>query len=107
LNNLCAIVDRNMVSQSGPVAEIVDVEPLADKWRAFGFEVREVDGHDVGQLVDAFDHLPWTSERPNVLIARTVKGKGATFAENTYVWHSNTVDDDVLERALAELEADR
>ena len=107
LNNLCAIVDRNMVSQSGPVAEIVDVEPLADKWRAFGFEVREVDGHDVGQLVDAFDRLPWTSDKPNVLIARTVKGKGATFAENTYVWHSNSVDDDVLERALAELEADR
>jgi transketolase len=107
LSNLCAIVERNMVSQSGPVAEIVDIEPLADKWRAFGFEVREVDGHDIGQLVDAFDRLPWTANKPNVLIARTVKGKGASFAENTYVWHSNAVDTDVLERALAELEADR
>jgi transketolase len=105
LNNLCAIIDRNMVGQSGHVAEIVDIEPLADKWRAFGFEVREVDGHDVGQLVDAFDSLPWRSDRPAALIAHTVKGKGASFAEDTYVWHSNAVDQTVLENALAELEA--
>ena len=105
LNNLCAIVDRNMVGQSGHVAEIVDIEPLADKWRAFGFEVREVDGHDIGQLVDAFDSLPWTSDRPAALIAHTVKGKGASFAEDTYVWHSNAVDQTVLDKALAELEA--
>ena len=107
LANLCAIVDRNMVGQSGHVAEIVEIEPLADKWRAFGFEVRDVNGHDVGELVDAFDSLPWNPSKPSALIAHTVKGKGASFAENTYVWHSNTVDKDVLERALAELEADR
>ena len=103
LDNLCAIVDRNMVSQSGPVAEIVDIEPLADKWRAFGFEVREIDGHDISQIVDAFDNLPWRPGKPNALIAHTVKGKGASFAENSYIWHSNSVDNDVFTRALAEL----
>jgi transketolase len=107
LSSLCAIIDRNMVGQSGHVSEIVEIEPLAEKWRAFGFEVRDVDGHDLGELVDAFDRLPWNPNRPSALIAHTVKGKGASFAENTYVWHQNTVDKDVLERALAELEADR
>jgi transketolase len=107
LSSLCAIIDRNKVGQSGHVSELVEIEPLADKWRAFGFEVREVDGHDVGQLVDAFDSLPWNPDKPAALIAHTVKGKGASFAEGTYLWHSNTVDNDVLERALAELEADR
>jgi transketolase len=107
LSTLCAIVDRNMVSQSGHVREIVEIEPLAAKWEAFGFAVREVDGHDIGQLVDAFDALPWHPEKPAALIARTVKGKGASFAEDTYVWHSNAVDTGVYERALAELEADR
>ncbi len=103
LSSLTAIVDRNRVAQSGHVKELVEIEPLADKWRAFGFEVREVDGHDVSALADAFDALPWNPEKPSALIAHTVKGKGASFAEDTYVWHSNTVDSEVLERALAEL----
>lgn len=104
LSSLCAIVDRNRVGQSGHVAELVDIEPLADKWRAFGFDVREVDGHDLVQLVDAFDALPWHPDRPAALIAHTVKGKGASFAEDTHVWHQNAVDSDVLARALAELD---
>jgi transketolase len=103
LGSLMAIVDYNKVQQSGHVEEIMSLEPLADKWRAFGFEVREIDGHDLGQVVDAFDAFPWHKEKPSALIAHTVKGKGVSFAENTYVWHSNTVSDDVLERALAEL----
>ena len=103
LSNLTAIVDFNKVSQSGHVAEIVGIEPLADKWRAFGFEVREIDGHDMGEVVDAFDALPFSADKPSALIAHTVKGKGVSFSEDTYVWHSNTVDDDVLQRALAEL----
>jgi len=105
LDTLTAIVDRNKVSQSGHVAELVDVEPLADKWRAFGFEVREIDGHDMGQVVDALDTLPWQPGKPSALIAHTIKGKGVSFAENTYLWHSNNVTDDVYDRALAELVA--
>jgi transketolase len=103
LSSLTAIVDRNMVSQSGHVAEIMNVEPFAEKWRAFGFEVREIDGHDMGQVVDALDALPFDRKKPSAIIAHTVKGKGVSFAEDTYVWHSNTVSAEVLERALAEL----
>jgi len=105
LANLTAIVDHNKISQSGRVAEIIGVDPLADKWRAFGWETREIDGHDMTQVVDAFDALPFHPERPSALIAHTVKGKGVSFAENTYLWHSNNVNDEILARALAELEA--
>ena len=105
LANLTAIVDANKISQSGRVAEVVGVEPLADKWRAFGWEVREIDGHDMGQIVDALDALPFHPDRPSALIAHTVKGKGVSFAENTYVWHSNNVNDEIYAKALAELGA--
>jgi transketolase len=104
LSNLTAIIDANKVSQSAHVADLVGIEPLADKWRAFGWEVREIDGHDMGQIVDALDALPFHAEKPSALIAHTVKGKGVSFAENTYVWHSNTVNDEIFARALAELE---
>ena len=87
------------------MAEVVGVEPLADKWRAFGWEVREIDGHDMGQIVDALDALPFPPDRPSALIAHTVKGKGVSFAENTYVWHSNSVNDEIYAKALAELGA--
>ena len=103
LANLTAIVDRNKISQSGPVAEIVGIEPLADKWRAFGWEVREIDGHDMSEIVDALDAVPLHADRPTALIAHTIKGKGVSFAENTYLWHSNNVNDEIYARALAEL----
>jgi transketolase len=103
LASLTAIVDANKISQSGRVADIIGVEPLADKWRAFGWEVREIDGHDMGQVVDALDAVPFHSDRPSALIAHTVKGKGVSFAEDTYLWHSNNVDDDIYSRAIAEL----
>src|SRR5437660_3388074 len=105
LSNLTAIIDANKVAQSAHVAHLVGIEPLADKWRAFGWEVREIDGHDMGQIVDALDALPFHAEKPSALIAHTVKGKGVSFAANTYVWHSNPANDEILARALAELEA--
>jgi transketolase len=103
LANLTVIVDHNKISQSGRVEELLSIDPLADKWRAFGFEVREIDGHDMAQVVDALDALPLDSDRPTALIAHTVKGKGVSFAENTYLWHSNNVNDETYERALGEL----
>jgi transketolase len=105
LANLTAIVDHNKISQSGRVAEIIGIDPLADKWRAFGWEVREIDGHEMGEVVGALDALPIHPDRPSALIAHTVKGKGVSFAEDTYLWHSNNVNDEVLARALAELGA--
>lgn len=103
LANLTAIVDYNKIGQSGPITELIEVGPLADKWRAFGWEVREIDGHDMGEIIDTLDALPFGKDRPSAIIAHTVKGKGVSFAENTYVWHSNNVDDKVLANALNEL----
>ena len=103
LTNLTAIVDANKISQSGRVADIIGVEPLADKWRAFGWQVREIDGHNMGEVVDALNAVPFNAARPSAIIAHTVKGKGVSFAEDTYVWHSNNVDDDIYARAIAEL----
>lgn len=103
LANLTAIIDHNKICQSGRVNEVISVDPLADKWRAFGWEVREIDGHNMSDVVETLDALPLNSERPTAIIAHTVKGKGVSFAENTYLWHSNSVNDEIYAKALAEL----
>jgi transketolase len=103
LANLTAIIDANKISQSGRVADIIGVDPLADKWRAFGWEVREFDGHNMAEVVDVLDGVPFQADRPTALIAHTVKGKGVSFAEDTYVWHSNNVNEEIYARAIAEL----
>lgn len=104
LSNLTAIIDYNKVQQSGHVHEMMGLEPLADKWRAFGWAIREIDGHEMGEIVDVLDALPLEVDKPSLVIAHTVKGKGASFAEDTYLWHNNTVTDEIYEKALAELE---
>jgi transketolase len=107
LTNLTAIIDSNKISQSSRVAEIMNIEPLADKFRAFGWEVRECDGHSVAEVVDALDALPYSSNKPNCLIAHTVKGKGTSFAEDTYLWHQNAVNQEIYDKAISELEPAR
>ena len=82
LTHLTAIIDYNKLQSAGPTREIQDLEPLADKWRAFGFAVEEVDGHDVVALRSIFRRLPFASDRPSTIICHTVKGKGLPFAEN-------------------------
>lgn len=103
LAGLAAIVDYNKVQQSGHVAELLGLEPLADKWRAFGWAVRAIDGHDMAAIVDALDALPYAPDAPSLLLAHTVKGKGVGFAEDSHLWHNNAVDDAVYEKALAAL----
>ena len=103
LSNLTAIIDFNKICQSGTVNEVISVDPLADKWRAFGWEVREIDGHDMGEVVDTLDALPLNVHCPTALLAHTIKGKGVSFAENTYLWHSNSVNDEIYAKALLEL----
>lgn len=103
VSNLTAILDYNKVQQSGHVEKMMSLEPVADKWRAFGWEVREIDGHDMGEIVAALDALPLAADKPSIIIAHTVKGKGASFAENNHLWHSNMVTDEVYRDALAEL----
>lgn len=87
LDNLIVLVDYNKLQSSGPVKDVLDLEPLADKWRAFGWEPREVDGHDVAALRKALAEIPFAAGRPGVLICHTVKGKGLDFAEHNPLWH--------------------
>lgn len=104
LSTLTAIVDYNKIAQSGPIETLMNLAPLAEKWRAFGWSVQEIDGHNMGQIVDTLAALPFHPDQPSVVIAHTIKGKGVSFAENSYLWHNNTVSDAVYARALAELE---
>ncbi|NDV26690.1 transketolase [Desulfovibrio sp. JC010] len=90
LSNLTAIVDYNKLQSYGPTEDISGLEPFADKWEAFGFAVREVDGHDVPELKNAFADLPFEKDKPSVIICHTVKGKGIPAAENNPTWHHKT-----------------
>ena len=87
LDNLFVVVDYNKMQSFGPVAEVQPMEPLADKWRAFGFDVHEVDGHDVSALRDLFARLPAVPKKPAALICHTIKGKGVPSAEGNADWH--------------------
>ncbi len=87
LNNLTAIIDYNKIQSAGFTRDIQDLEPLADKWRAFNFKTLEVDGHDLNALKGAFKKLPLSSDKPTAIICHTVKGKGIPFAENDPKWH--------------------
>ncbi len=86
LDNLTVVVDYNKLQSYGPVAEVWDLEPLAAKWSAFGFDCTEVDGHDVAGLQEVLS-LPSPSQRPRAIIAHTVKGRGVSFAEGDPTWH--------------------
>jgi transketolase len=106
LGNLIAIVDANGTSLDGPVAEIMNVEPMAEKWAAFGWRVDELDGHDVEGLVAWAEALPPPgSEVPTVLVARTVKGKGVSFMESDPGWHLGYLGAEDRQRAMAEIRA--
>lgn len=96
---LTAIVDRNQY-QTGPTEEMMALEPLADKWRAFGWSVREIDGHDMAQIVETFEALPFEPGRPSLILAHTIKGKGVSFIETHHMAH---FDAEQLAAALAEL----
>ena len=103
LSSLTAIVDYNKVQQSGHVRDVLGLEPLVDKWQAFGWSVRELDGHDMAEIVAALDALPYLADMPSVMIAHTVKGKGVSFAEDTHLWHQHMIDDEVYQKAIDEL----
>lgn len=87
LSNLVVLIDYNKLQSYGPTVEVLDLEPLADKWRAFGFAVKEVDGHNIDKLSEAYTQLPFDSEKPNAIICHTIKGKGISFAEGVAEWH--------------------
>ncbi|MCE7505289.1 transketolase [Polynucleobacter sp. IMCC30063] len=87
LTNLTILVDYNKLQSYGPTSEVLNLEPLVDKWRAFGFSVREVDGHNIKNLNEIFSQLPFEDSKPNAIICHTIKGKGISFAEGVAEWH--------------------
>ena len=105
LDNLVAIVDYNKIQSLDRVEDVLGLEPLADKWRAFGWATREVDGHDVGQIEETLRGVPFEPGKPNCIVAHTVKGKGVSFMENTVLWHYRSPQGEEYQRALEELEA--
>jgi transketolase len=107
LGNLTVIVDRNRLQQGARTEETNALEPLADKWRAFGWDVVEVDGHDVIALLKAFDDAAQPRDKPRVLIANTVKGNGVSYMLDQAGWHHGVPNADQLAQAIAELEAEK
>ncbi|MBI2445550.1 transketolase [Candidatus Micrarchaeota archaeon] len=103
LDNLCAVVDCNGLQIDGRVDDVMPIAPLADKYRAFGWHVFEVDGHDFGQLLDAFSKAAESKGKPSVILARTSKGKGVSFMQDQAGWHGKAPNDEQLKAALCEL----
>jgi len=104
LSNLVVLVDYNKQQSYGTTYEVLDLDPLADKWRAFGFAVKEVDGHNVSALRDTLRQIPFESDKPSCLICHTIKGKGISFVENNLNWHhKNKMTEDEVQAMLKEL----
>ncbi len=103
LDNLIVIVDRNGLQITGSTEMVNPLEPLADKFRAFGYAVREVNGNDTRALVEVFDQAPFEPGRPNLVLAHTIKGKGVSFIENSHSWHHRVPNDQEYDIALQEL----
>lgn len=105
LDNLIAIVDYNKVMAKGFVWDLMGIEPFAEKWRAFGWDVLETDGHDLEAIVEALHRTRWVMPRgkPIVLIAHTVKGRGVEMAEFNYQWHTHAPEPEVADQMLREL----
>lgn len=106
LGNMIGFVDCNGLSFDGPMSEVLDMGNIADKFRLFGWHAIELNGHDIGALVDAVDELPPPDSKiPVVIVASTVKGHGVDFMENSPAWHAGKIDDKVREKAENDLKA--
>jgi transketolase len=106
LDNLVVIVDRNRIQQGDFTESTIRMDPMADKWRAFGFRTVEVDGHDHAELLNAFREAESVKGSPTCIVANTVKGKGVSFAENQPAWHHGVPTREQLQTAAAELGVD-
>jgi transketolase len=106
LDNLIAIVDYNKIQSLGTVKEVLDLEPFSEKWRAFGWGVREIDGHDLAQIEETLASVPAAANKPTCVVAHTVKGKGVSFMENKVLWHYRSPDREEMSKAMVELGAE-
>ena len=103
LDNLVAIIDYNKIQGYGRTSEVIDLEPLPDKWQAFGWSVREIDGHNHAEIEKALQAVLFETGKPGCIVAHTIKGKGVSFMEDDVAWHYRSPDDEQLKQALAEL----
>lgn len=105
LSNLIVLVDYNKQQSYSTTYEVLNLEPFADKWRAFGFAVQEIDGHSLEQLRIVLGRTPFHPEKPSIVICHTIKGKGVSFVENNLHWHhKNKITNEEIRALLAELE---
>lgn len=104
LGNLTAILDYNGIQQTGATADVMPTEPIADKWKAFNWHVQEIDGHNVGEILDALDRANEVHARPSIIIARTTKGKGVNLFEYDHRWHGAPPNAEQYQSALGELQ---
>jgi transketolase len=105
LDNVTMYLDRNMLQLDGPTEKIMSIEPLADKWKAFGWHVQEIDGHNMREIMMATEHAKNTHGKPSVIICHTVKGKGVSFMEGTVHFHGKAPNKDECTKALEEIGA--
>jgi len=105
LGNLVCILDYNKAQIDGYVREVMPIEPIADKWKSFGWHVISINGHDFEQIFDAFDEARSVHDRPTFILADTVKGKGVSFMENVVDWHGKAPKPEEADKAVAEIEA--
>lgn len=106
LNNLIAILDNNGVQLDGTVEEIMPMLDITKKWEAFGWNVINIDGHDVGRISEAIDSAKQSIVKPTIIIAKTIKGKGISFMEGKNIWHGKPINNEEYEKAMAELQED-
>lgn len=104
LDNIVAVMDYNGLQIDGAVSDVMSIEPITDKWKAFGWNVLEIDGHDISQIIEALESARSFAGRPSMIIARTVKGKGVSFIENVADFHGKALSREQMEKALKELE---
>jgi transketolase len=104
LDSVCGIIDYNKFQIDGRVADVKGLEPLKAKWQAFGWEVFEIDGHNIKEVVEAYDKAEKVKGKPSMVLAHTVKGKGVSFFENKNKYHGTTPNKEELEKAIKELE---
>lgn len=103
LDNLCAILDYNSFQIDGRIEDIMALEPVVDKWKAFGWHTIEIDGHDFKQILNAYNKAETIKGKPTIIIARTVKGKGVSFMEHTSNWHGKAPSKEQGDQALKEI----
>jgi transketolase len=103
LDNVTAFLDHNGLQIDGPVTEVMSPEPVADKWRAFGWDVQVIDGHNIAQIIEAIEIARQVKGKPQMIVAETIKGKGVSFMENQVDWHGRAPKPEEAEKALAEL----